>query len=377
MATAIPEMATAFPAFIGYSEKAEAFGEPVWIASLAQYRAAFGGAGPAGFHLHDAIRLFYDNGGDDAFVLSVGAYDSAALDPASLLAALDRIGREAGPTLLLAPDALRLARADYHDVVRAMIGQCASLKDRFAILDVHGGGDPAAWSVAASAPLLAEFRGALAGLDGLGYGAAYYPWLVSSAGTAMPPSGAVAGIYRQVDHEAGVWKAPANVLLRGDVADVAIRYRDADQAELNAGASGVAINPIRVFSEGGPRLWGARTLDRDNGEFRYVPVRRTAIFIEASLRSGLQTLAFEPNGLPAWAAARRLAEDFLIGLWRKGAFPGSTPREAFYVRCGLGATMTQDDIDNGRLVVEIGMAPLRPAEFLILRITQIQRAPDE
>ena len=294
-----------------------------------------------------------------------------------MLAGLDRIGREAGPNLLLVPDALRLARDDCHDLARFMLGQCAALRDRFAILDVHGGGDPAAHSAAGSAPLLAAFRDALADLEGLSYGAAYYPWLVSAAGEAMPPSAAVAGIYRQADHDAGIWKAPANVAFRGDVADVAIRYRDADQAELNAGASGVAINAIRVFSEGGPRLWGARTLDRDNGEFRYVPVRRTGIFIEASLRSGLQSLVSEPNGPPAWAAARRLAEDFLLGLWKKGAFPGSTPREAFYVRCGLGATMTQDDLDNGRLIVEIGLAPLRPAEFIIVRITQILRDPDE
>lgn len=377
MPDAIQSAETAFPAFIGYSEKADPCGEPIWIASLAQYRATFGGAGPRGFRLHEAMRLFYDNGGDDALILSVGPHDSATADPAPLLAGLDRIGREAGPNLLLVPDALRLARDDCHDVARFMLGQCAELRDRFAILDIHGGGDPAARSAAGSAPLLAAFRDALADLEALSYGAAYYPWLVSAAGEAMPPSAAVAGIYRQADHDAGIWKAPANIALRGDVPDVAIRYSDADQAKLNAGASGVAINAIRVFSEGGPRLWGARTLDRDNGEFRYVPVRRFAISIEASLRSGLQSLDFEPNGPPTWAAARRLAEDLLIGLWRKGAFPGSTPREAFYVRCGLGATMTQDDLDNGRLIVEIGMAPLRPAEFIIVRITQILRDPDE
>ena len=368
MAEAIEGVATAFPAFIGYTEKAAAVGDPVRVASLGQYRAAFGGAGPAGFRLDAAMRAFYANGGDDAFVLSLGPYEMAGTpDPVPLLDGLDRIGRETGPSLLLIPDALRLTRSDYHVVVRAMLAQCAALGDRFAIFDVHGGDDPASRSVAGSAPLIADFRAAIVEQPGRRYGAAYYPWLVAPDGTATPPSAAIAGIYARTDREQGVWKAPANVGPAG-AADVTVRYRESDQAALNAPADGVAINAIRFFNELGVRVWGARTLDGNSNDWRYVPVRRLLIFIEQSLRQGLAPLVFELNEPPAWLKARQSAETFMTALWRQGAFQGATPNEAFFVACGLGITMTQDDIDNGRLIIQIGVATVRPAEFVVVNI---------
>jgi phage tail sheath protein FI len=377
MPNAIEGVATAFPAFIGYSEKAATFGEPAWIASLAQYEAAFGAAAADGFRLREAMRLFYANGGDDALVLSVGPYDAATSDPAPLLAGLDRIGGENRPTLLLIPDALRLSREDYHQVARAMIGQGATLGDRIAILDVHGGGEPSAWSVEGSAPLIAAFRSGVGGLAAPSYGAAYYPWLLTPSGKAMPPSGAIAGIYAQVDSRDGVWKAPANVAIQGDVAGLAVRYGDHDQGALNQPIDGLAVNAIRSFAGLGNMVWGARTLDGNSGDFRYVPVRRMLIWIEQSIRSRLTALAAAPNVSATWAAALALVDNFLIEVWRRGGLQGATPRNAFFVRCGLGTTMTQGDIDNGILRVSIGVAPSRPAEFVILTVQQMmQTAPD-
>ena len=376
MVDPIEGVATAFPGFIGYTGKAESPGEPVWVASLAQYRAAFGDAGPDGFRLEAALRAFYANGGDDAFVLSLGTYEAAGPpDPVPLLDGLERIGRETGPTLLLIPDALRLARSDYHVVVRAMLDQCAALGDRMAILDLHGGDEPASRSVAGSAPLIADFRSAVADQPGRRYGAAYYPWLVAPDGTAMPPSAAIAGLYARTDREQGVWKAPANVGPAG-ASDVTVRYRVEDQAALNTPADGVAINAIRFFNELGVRVWGARTLDGNSNDWRYVPVRRLLIFIEQSVKQGLMALIFQPNEAPTWLEARRLVEVFLTALWRQGALQGATPDKAFYVACGLGTTMTQDDIDNGRLIVEIGVATVRPAEFIVLSLALLLGGDD-
>ena len=367
MADPIEGVETAFPAFIGYSEKAEDPGEPVWVASLAQYRANFGSApAPAGFRLDAAMRAFYANGGDDAFVLSLGPYAAAGPpDPVPLLDAFERIGRERDPTLLLVPDALRLARGDYHVVVRAMLAQCAELGDRMAIVDLHGGEDPASHSVAGSAPLIADFRAAVADQPGRGYGMAWHPWLAGPDNEVTPPSAAIAGLYARTDREQGVWKTPTNIGPAG-ATDVTIRYRESDQAELNRPADGVAINALRYFNELGVRVWGARTLDGNSNDWRYVPVRRLLIFIQQSVQQGLLPLLFQPNAPPTWLEARRLVENFLTGLWQQGALQGVTTDKAFYVRCGLGTTMGQHDIDEGRLIVEIGVATVRPAEFIIL-----------
>jgi phage tail sheath protein FI len=369
MAGPIEGVATAFPAFIGYTGEAEKPGEPVWVASLAQYRAAFGGAAaPPGFRLDAAIRAFYANGGDDAFVLSLGPYAAAGPpDPVPLLDGLERIGNEAGPTLLLAPDALRLARADYHVVVRAVLAQCKALGDRMAIFDLHGGDDPASHSVAGSAPLIADFREAVVDQPGRSYGMAWHPWLVGADGAVTPPSAAIAGIYARTDREQGVWRTPTNIG-PATASDVTFRYREPDLDELNRPDDGVAINALRYFNELGVRVWGARTLDGNSNSWRYVPVRRLLIYIQQSVQRGLLELLFEPNAPPTWLEARRLVENFLTALWREGALQGVTTDKAFYVRCGLGTTMGQHDIDEGRLIVEIGVATVRPAEFIVLML---------
>jgi phage tail sheath protein FI len=368
---------TSRPVFLGHAEKAPAWRKPLKIESLAAFQRKLGGP-VRGCHLHAALSAWFVNGGGAAIVLPLGPCDPAARDPAPLLAGLDRAGKESGVSLLLVPDALRLARNDCYAVQQAMLEQCARLRDRFAILDIHGGGDPAARTAAGSAPLIAAFRAAVEPLGkARSWGAAYYPWLIDAAGKAVPPSAAVAGIFARTDRGRGPWKAPAGVEASLRAAEVAVRYTDRQLQDLHSPAQGPSIDPIRRFGDGGPCVWGARTLDAEGGEWRYVPVRRTAILIEQSLRRGLQWAVFERNEAATWLAVRRAAENFLHTLFRQGAFQGAKPQEAYYVKCGLGQTMTASDIANGRLICEIGFAPLKPAEFVILRISQLMRAPDE
>jgi len=192
----------------------------------------------------------------------------------------------------------------------------------------------------------------------------------------VPPSGAVAGLYARVDRERGVWKPPAGEALAG-LRRPALAVNDGFQEVLTVDpATGKSVNAIRAFAGRGTLVWGARTLAGNDSEWRYVNVRRLAIFLEQSLNRGLQWAVFEPNDASTWARLRAAAENFLIGLWRQGALQGSKPEQGFFVAVGLGHTMTQDDIDNGRMIVQVGFAPLKPAEFIILRIV-LQTQPDD
>jgi phage tail sheath protein FI len=179
----------------------------------------------------------------------------------------------------------------------------------------------------------------------------------------VPPVGHLAGVYALVTREMGVQKAPANEELAGAV-DVSEQITQEHVAELAARG----INTIRDFRlEGGAiRVWGARTLSQDP-EWKYVNVRRLFIFLEHSIDHGLQFAAFEPNGEELWSRVRALVNDFLFNQWKNGLLQGAKPEEAFFVRCDR-STMTQEDIDNGRLVCTIGVAAVRPAEFVIFRI---------
>jgi phage tail sheath protein FI len=185
----------------------------------------------------------------------------------------------------------------------------------------------------------------------------------------LPPSGALAGVYAQTDQARGVWKAPANVALQA-VAAPSLAITEAQQGPLNAPPDGKAIDVVRAFIGRGTLVWGARTLDGNSNEWRYVQVRRTVIYLEQSIKSGLQTLVFEPNDANTWVTAIGMVSNFLIGLWRQGALQGSRPTDAFFVQCGLGTTMTAQDILDGNLIVEVGVALVRPAEFIILRLLQ-------
>lgn len=181
------------------------------------------------------------------------------------------------------------------------------------------------------------------------------------------PSAAIAGVYASVDRNRGVWKAPANVSLNF-VSEPSVLVTDEEQAPLNVDPNtGKSVNVIRKFHQKGNIVWGARTLAGNNNEWRYVPVRRLFIFIEESIKKATEPVVFEPNDANTWSKMKAMIENFLAGLWRDGALAGATPDDAFFVNVGLGETMSAIDILEGRLIIEVGIAAVRPAEFIILR----------
>ena len=184
----------------------------------------------------------------------------------------------------------------------------------------------------------------------------------------LPPSSSIAGVYATVDRTRGVWKAPANISLN-NVASLPVTITDDDQADMNVDTDGKSINAIRFFTGKGTLVWGARTLAGNNNEWRYVPVRRLYIMAEESIKKATEFVVFEPNDANTWTRTRAMIENFLNLLWRQGALAGSTPEQAYFVNVGLGETMTPQDILEGRLIIEIGMAAVRPAEFIILRFS--------
>jgi len=240
-------------------------------------------------------------------------------------------------------------------VQNEIISQCELLKDRFAILDAEPDADIASVQVHRDQ------------LDSK-YAAVYYPWIkitdpLEKIDIFTPPGGSIAGIYARSDTERGVHKAPANERLRGAI-DVKVRVGKREQDILNP----KGINCIRVFPGRGIRIWGARTISSD-ALWKYVNVRRLFLFLEESIDEGTQWVVFEPNDEKLWARVRQTITQFLTRVWKDGALMGTTSEEAFFVKCDR-TTMTQDDIDNGRLIVLIGVAPVKPAEFVIFRIAQ-------
>ncbi|WP_343286580.1 phage tail sheath subtilisin-like domain-containing protein [Flavonifractor sp. An82] len=215
---------------------------------------------------------------------------------------------------------------------------------------------------------LANFRG----IYDSSYAAMYAPWIkvfdpLCNQAVFQPPSGAVCGIYARSDTQRGVHKAPANEVVRG-CTGLSVSYNTAEQAKLNP----IGINLIRAIPGQGIRVWGARTCSSD-GNWKYVNVRRLFLFLEESIRANTNWVVFEPNDESLWARVKGTITLFLETQRRNGALAGSTPDQAYYVNVGA-TTMTQDDILNGRLICEIGVAPVRPAEFVVFRITQITQS---
>jgi phage tail sheath protein FI len=237
----------------------------------------------------------------------------------------------------------------------ALITHCETLKSRFAILDPKP---------KLGIQEIQEFR---APFD-TKYAALYYPWVVVrdpsvSENVEMAPSGHMAGLYARVDNERGVHKAPANEVIRG-IQKLADDVTKREQDLLNP----KNINALRYFPGRGNRVWGARVVTSD-AAWKYINVRRLFIYVEQSIDVGTQWVVFEPNDEPLWARVRQTITNFLTTVWRSGALQGGKAEEAFFVKCDY-STMTQDDIDNGRLICLIGIAPVKPAEFVIFRIQQ-------
>jgi len=280
-------------------------------------------------------------------------------DPAALpgqrrgLLALEDIDEIA---ILCCPDEFAV-----NGITDAMIDQCERLKDRFAILQSQ----PGAAAAAALRPTVTSK-----------YGGFYYPWIrvpdrVTGMPIDIPPGGHIAGIYARSDIERGVHKAPANEVIRGlflDPTDAAagltVKVTKGQQDILNP----KGVNVLRNFPGRGNLVWGARTATLDP-DWKYVNVRRLFIFVEESIDEATQWVVFEPNDEPLWARVRRSVGDFLTRLWMDGMLQGKAKEEAYFVKCDR-TTMTQADIDNGKLIMLIGIAPVKPAEFVIFRIGQ-------
>lgn len=494
----VVEVATAVPAFIGYTEKADNKGKtlankPWRITSMAEFHNYFGFAPTPSFELgvkdkpaagappvpaaeapafsyagkdytlahkggkyllYYSMLLFFQNGGGPCYVVSVGSYqDDIAADKLQL--GIELLVKEQEPTMVVIPDAVLLAQPDCISVQQAALSHCGGkMKNRVAILDIWDGAkdrqDPAGDPIE-------KFRDAL-GINFLNYAAAYYPWVnttivqdkdlsyenisnkdvlqkalrdelhlpdqadpTASAkvkqqidainnitsdwqgvkpeevdtnklllnktlvvmsplfGTVLaeiknklnllPPSGAMAGVYTMVDNARGVWKAPANVSLNA-VVSPAVNITHDEQEDLNVTTQGKSINAIRAFIGEGTLIWGARTLDGNSLDWRYVNVRRTMIMLEESIRLATKAYVFEPNTANTWVTIKSMIRNFLTGIWKRGGLAGASPDDAFSVHVGLGETMTPEDILEGILRVTVLVAISRPAEFIEITFQQ-------
>lgn len=451
----VVEAETAIPVFIGLTEKAtdgteSMLNRPVKVTSMAEYEKYFGKAKACRFNvtmtdkedkniisvraggkvmqakpegtickLYYHMVMFFANGGGTCYVVSTGDYNTGSIDKNTIVnTVLPTLKKVQDITLLVIPEAIN-DKDNYGDIYTAMLAHCAE-NSRFAILDVPNDKD------------VESFRTKV-GNNNLGYGAAYYPWLVTSILTEndingeimivdetvksgiteldnfiteafktangdeekmkqahkdvhnammgyyaeyrllirkvkdfmnlLPPSATMAGIYTMVDHSRGVWKAPANVSIsRVDKPTMIIS--DSCQENLNMPMNGKAINALRAFPGDGLKVWGARTMDGNSQDWRYVNVRRTMNFLEISIKNAARIYVSESNEANTWIKMKGMIENFLNSVWKRGGLAGAIPEEAFEVHVGLGDTMTADDIQEGIMRIKVLVAISRPAEFI-------------
>jgi phage tail sheath protein FI len=364
------------------------------------------------FRMYHCLQLYFANGGGPCYIVSAEKADTVDISNANTLleAALDKLKYEDEPTIIVIPDAHLVTNdTSYYAMYDKALVQSADLGDRFTIIDIKR---PAS---ATDDPVVVMRN---ASLTNLKYGAAYYPNLktlfthdyedssvnvsesvdggapAAVAGFAaanlnlgdleynavkdeirklikveLPPGAAMAGIYARVDNDRGVWKAPANVPV-SSVVETTLKISDEDQESLNVDpTAGKSVNAIRFFTGKGILVWGARTLQGNDNEWRYISVRRFYNMVEESVKKSSSWVVFEPNDANTWARVKAMIVNYLTTLWRQGALAGPTPEAAFFVKVGLGETMTPLDILEGRMNIEIGMAAVRPAEFIILKFS--------
>jgi len=319
------------------------------------------------YALLHAVYGFFFNGGSRCYIVNIGdgkvAGDAGKKTGVHSLEAYDEIA------LVAAPGASDIA--DYN----ALIDHCEKMKNRFAILDgpatfddvtelttvgvESAGADDAKKASKAKRP------------KSTSYAAVYTPHLImncpfSKERVNVAPAGHIAGVYARTDVDRGVHKAPANVGIRA-CSGLTQRITEGEQGELNSHY----VNCIRYFPSAGIRVWGARTLSNNDPEWRYLNVRRTFLMIEESIKRGTNWVVFEPNNVRLWKTVIRDISAFLKLQWQSGALVGASPAEAFFVKCD-GENNPQESIDEGRLIVDIGIAPSKPAEFIVFRIGQWQ-----
>ncbi len=471
----VVEVATAVPAFIGYTETAtyesqDLTNKPWRISSMGEYLACFGGPpsatalnitppltfrvsstaptispaparvftvtskdgkthkdyfvfpapGTTLYLLYSSMLLFFQNGGGNCYIVSVGSYKDQ-INADKLTAGIDLLTKEQEPTMVVIPDAVRLADIDAFTRVQAhAVRHCGEIRSRIAILDIYEG-----YKELADSPV-SNFRDNIP-INNLDMAAAYYPWLettvlgddlitpskyistadltalVTNEGIVdpnvfadlkdntglldrtlstgshavaqaladikrqlnrLPPSPAIAGVCTMVDNTMGVWKAPANVGLNG-VTVPSVTLSDLQQESLNIDVMyGKSVNAIRSFPGRGVLVWGARTLDGNSYDWRYINVRRTIIMLEQSIMLATKAYVFENNDPTTWVTITTMIRDFLSGIWKRGGLAGRSPDDAFSVTCGLGATMTAEDILEGILRVTVRVAVTHPAEYI-------------
>lgn len=494
-------VATAVPAFIGYTPQASYEGKsyknvPLRITSFADFQAFFCLPNPPSpespakqyspeyylvqqksqpakgnymfingsyyslvpdpytlYYLYNSVKLFYENGGGDAYIVSVGTYGPPSKKPMvlgtpivnpnvqlnDLMNGLALLLKEPEPTLYICPEATLLSMEDNGTLMQSMLLQSTKMQTAMCLFDIIGGNapDPVLYTQDIS-----NFRANVGSL-GLDYGMAYYPFIgttvmqsqdidytnlfggdinqlepiinppsapnasvaaimaniknpdsglsvvqnnnalliaslvysqiikqVLSDANILPPSGAMAGVIATTDNAVGPWQAPANTSIVG-AASLPINISESQQANLNVDAvSGKSINAIRMFNGLGILIWGGRTLDGNSQDWRYIPVRRTMIFLEQSCKLATQAYVFQPNDKNTWEAVISMISSFLTSIWKEGGLQGATPSDAFSVACGLGSTMTSDDILNGFMNVTVKVAIVHPAEFIVLTFQQ-------
>jgi phage tail sheath protein FI len=386
---------------------------------------------PSRHNMYYSLQAYFANGGGPCYIVSVGKTGPstpASINASRLTEGLTAIKKEDEITLIVVPESLSMSISDSKGVYEAALQQCAELQDRFTVMDVDLEFENNTIEQAAE-----RFRSNGIGINNLKYGAAYgprlntifdyaynedevsfelppfkeengkqvldsqgaavpntlktinpsvdegkdsnygqlYPLIKSAIGAipvVLPASPLVIGVYAMVDSTRGVWKAPANVSL-SSVVGPTIKISSDEQDGLNVHTSGKSINAIRSFIGKGTLIWGARTLAGNDNEWRYVPVRRFFNMAEESIKKATEQFVFEPNDANTWTKVKAMIENFLILQWRAGALAGAKPEQAFYVKIGLNETMTALDILEGRMIVEIGMAVVRPAEFIILKFS--------
>lgn len=333
LALSVSSSATAVPVF-AVADTDPVFHSPTRVSSWMDYLNCLGSVGFDPACMRDiSIRTYFENGGGYCYLVPVGQMP-------------DEVPKLDDVTLLVS------AGVDIQSVVANLCVEGANL---FAILD--GPKDELS-------PTDTSWKD---DYDATEYAAIYYPWLTAKwAHIDVPPSAAVAGVYCQTDRTRGVWKAPANEYLQGGVLPL---YKVTDDMQGQCTHGDKALNMIRQFNNSSPVVWGARTC-MDTDAWRYVPVRRLFNSAENDIQNAMKFAMFEPNSQPTWERVRSAITSYLYRLWQQGGLAGTTAAEAFFVQVGKDITMTQDDIDQGKMIIKVGLAAVRPAEFIILQFTQ-------
>ncbi len=385
------------------------------------------------YNLYYNMRLFFANGGGPCYIVSVGNYTDE-LTGEKLINGIDTLLKEQEPTIVVIPEAVNLtSNQACYDVQTAVLKHCGTNMNRVSILDIYNGyrdrknpnGDAVtkfrekigteflSYAAAyypwlntsilpdnelsfenidttnidtfkdvlfATSPRLGAFINKIGVSDAdndtnhkvLYKQSALYATIVKNMVeqvNLLPPSAAMAGIYTLVDHTKEVWKAPANTGI-ANVISTAVNISYADQEDLNVPLDGKAINAIRFFTGEGIKVWGARTLDGNSLDWRYINVRRTMIMLEESIKNASKAFVFEPNTTNTWVTVRSMIANFLNGIWKRGGLAGAVAEDAFSVHIGLGDTMTPEDILEGIMRITVLVAIVRPAEYIEITFQQ-------